>query len=316
MKVVILLTERLSLFELACAVELFALPREEVDHWYRTQVVSLSAQTYSGLCDTQFSCTLVNELPQSDLLVIPSYPVSNATLDRKIAEQVLAHYHRGGRIISFCSGSFLLAELGILNGRIATTHWRYAQEFQQRFPDISYKSDVLYEYDGIIGCSAGSAAGIDLGIEVIRHDFGYNIANSVARRLVLPAHRSGGQSQYVEKPIALTQSSLSKTLDWAVKHLSATLTIEDMATNANMTRRTFDRHFKKHYQITPLAWLLERKLEIAKSLLETTSLPIDDISMRSGFDSAVTLRHNFRKYLSITPSDYRVTFHMSGDGST
>ncbi|NVK55111.1 MAG: helix-turn-helix domain-containing protein [Alteromonadaceae bacterium] len=308
MKVTILVLEKLSLFELACAVELFALPREELSDWYETSIVSLNSRIFDGLCGSQFICEQRDKLPACDLIVIPSFPVSSQHVDENVKREVLAHVNAGGRVISFCSGSFLLAELGLLNKREATTHWKYAEAFQQRFPHINYREDILYTYDGTIGCSAGSAAGIDLGIEVIRQDYGHNIANSVARRLVLPAHRSGGQAQFVEKPLLTTKSMLSSTLDWAVVNLTSNLTIKDIADKANMTRRTFDRHFKKHYNMTPLDWLLQRKLDIAKTLLESTHHSIENIAEQSGFESAVTLRHNFKKYLSISPRDYRARF--------
>lgn len=311
MRVTILLTEQLSLFELGCAVELFAMPRPEFTHWYSTQIVSLSCQHYSGLAGSALLCERVDSLPLSDLLVIPSFPVATLQPEAKLISALQEHYQRGGRIISFCSGSFLLAAAGLLDKRIATTHWRYAAQFKQRFPHIRYKDNILYEYDGLIGCSAGSAAGIDLGIEVIRRDFGYHCANSVARRLVLPAHRSGGQAQFVEKPVALSKTGMSQALDWATNNLSGALTIDDIAKKASMTRRTFDRQFTKNYNMTALQWLNERKLEVAKSLLEISELSIDEIAARSGFDNAVTLRHNFRKYLAISPMQYKNTFRGS-----
>ncbi|XOV78698.1 MAG: helix-turn-helix domain-containing protein [Aestuariibacter sp.] len=308
MRATILVTEQLSLFELASAIELFALPREEFEHWYTTKVVALKRASFNGLCETQFHCEKVVHIPASDLLVIPSFPVGKIDIDAHLQNEVLKHYERGGRIISFCSGAFLLAELGLLDGRVATTHWRYADRFKSQFPHINYKDDILYQYDGVIGCSAGSAAGIDLGIEVIRQDFGYDCANAVARRLVLPAHRNGGQAQFVEKPIVKTKSNISQTLDWAVLNLSPELTISDMARNANMTRRTFDRQFKKHYKMTPLHWLLERKVDKARQLLESTNYSMEQLAQLSGFESAVTLRHNFKKCLSISPMDYRLRF--------
>lgn len=311
MKVTILILEKLSLFELACAVELFALPREELQDWYETQIVSFNTKVFDGLCGSQFICEQVETLPKCDLLVIPSFPVTVHSVDEAIRKEVLTHYNSGGRIISFCSGSFLLAYLNLLDDREATTHWRYAKQFQSRFPNIRYKEDILYAYDGVIGCSAGSAAGIDLGIEVIRQDYGHKIANSVARRLVLPAHRNGGQAQFVEKPIQTNKSALSTTLDWAVLNLTSKLTVTDIANKANMTRRTFDRQFKKYYNMTPLEWLLQRKLEIAKTQLESTHSSIEHIAELAGFESAVTLRHNFKKYLSISPREYRAKFKAS-----
>jgi AraC family transcriptional activator FtrA len=310
-KVTILLCETLSLFELGCATELFALPRPEFRDWYQTQTVTLGRQTLQGLGNTAFQCPAVEQLPATDLLVIPSFPVDVERIDPLLASEVLRHYDQGGRIISFCSGSFLLASLGLLNQRTAITHWRYAEQFKQRFPHITYRDDSLYWYDGRIGCSAGSAAAIDLGIAVIRDDFGYECANAVARRLVLPAHRDGGQSQFVQKPLAPVNAALAKVLDWAVKHSGSGLTVEQMAAKANMTRRTLDRHFIRHFKMTSHQWLCERKLEIARQLLETTQLSVEQIAGRSGFDNAVTLRHNFNKYLSVSPTKYRQTFQSS-----
>ncbi|OFI35837.1 transcriptional regulator [Alteromonas lipolytica] len=312
-KVTILLCEQLSLFELGCATELFALPRPEFSDWYTTQTVTLGSNNFAGLGNTQFQCPRVTTLPDTDLLVIPSFPVTQSTVSQELASEVLRHYHNGGRIISFCSGAFLLAALGLLNQRTAITHWRYAEQFKARFPHVSYRDDNLYWYDGKIGCSAGSAAAIDLGIAVIREDFGYEYANTVARRMVLPAHRDGGQSQFVQRPLGQKSSALSQVMDWAVKNAGPGLTIDQIASKANMTRRTFDRQFIRQFKITPHQWLCERKLEIARQLLETTSLPIEQIAGRAGFDNAVTLRHNFKKFLSISPSRYRQTFQQCQD---
>lgn len=311
MNVTILLCEQLSLFELGCATELFALPRPEFKSWYNAQTVTLGHNQFTGLGNTLFQCPQVESLPESDLLVIPSFPVATMAIDKHLANQVLVHYHRGGRIISFCSGSFLLAALGLLDRRTAITHWRYADQFKQRFSHITYRDDNLYWYDGRIGCSAGSAAAIDLGIEVIRQDFGYEQANAVARRLVLPAHRDGGQSQFVQKPLARPNTTLSQVLDWAVTQAGQSVTIEQIAKKANMTRRTLDRHFLRQFNMTPHQWLCERKLETARQLLETTTLPVEQVAARAGFDNAVTLRHNFNKYLSVSPSQYRQTFQST-----
>ncbi|RDV29112.1 helix-turn-helix domain-containing protein [Alteromonas aestuariivivens] len=307
-KVLILLTESLSIFEYACATELFALQRDEFDHWYTTDTVSLTHSSYEGLAGTQLNCRQVGVLPECDLLVIPSYPVNALQVPDKLLASLRHHHGRGGRTISFCSGAFLLAEAGLLDGRPATTHWRYAEQFKQRFPSIEFRDDILYLYDGQIGCSAGSAAGIDLGIEVIRRDFGYSAANIVARRLVLPAHRSGGQSQYIEKPASNGSTGLAKSLDWAVNNLSHTLRVDDIARQANMTRRTFDRHFKKSFNITPQVWLTHRKLEIAQRLLEDSNLNIEQIALKSGYENGTSLRINFKKYISVSPNAYREQF--------
>lgn len=311
-RVVILLTESLSLFEYACATELFALQRDEFENWYDTTTVSLSATQYEGLADSQLHCRQVDTLPDCDLLIVPSFPTSIEQVPEKLLQAVRQHHLRGGRTISFCSGSFLLAAAGLLDGRTAITHWRYADVFRQRFGHIAFRDDMLYHYDGQVGCSAGSAAGIDLGIEVIRQDFGHAAANVVARRLVLPAHRSGGQSQFVEKPSSVGATGLSKSLEWAVKNISHELNVEDIATRANMTRRTFDRHFKKIFNQTPQVWLTQRRLEIAQELLENSNLNIEQIALKAGYENSTSLRINFKKYVSVSPSVYREQFGRMG----
>jgi AraC family transcriptional regulator, transcriptional activator FtrA len=218
-------------------------------------------------------------------------------------------FHRAGkRILSFCSGSFLLAELGLLEGRRATTHWRYAQAFKERFPDTDYVDDVLYVYDGTIGCSAGSAAGIDLGIEVIRQDYGYKVANEVARRLVMSAHRKGGQSQFVQTPVQQAPNHFAQALDWALKHLASPIDIDSFAKRASMSRRTFDRKFRSTFNLTPHGWLVTQRLNRAKELLEAGRTNIDQVAMGAGFDNATTLRHHFRKVVGVTPTRYREQF--------
>ena len=310
-RVVILLTESLSLFEYACATELFALKRDEFTQWYETDTVSMSHSQYEGLAGTVLHCRQVKQLPDCDLLIVPSFPVNVQSVSPVLINALQQHHARGGKIISFCSGAFLLAAAGLLDGRTATTHWRYASAFQSRFPHITFREDILYHYDGQVGCSAGSAAGVDLGIEVIRQDYGHHAANIVARRLVLPAHRSGGQSQFVAKPASTGSSGLARSLEWAVKNLTHTLTVEDIAAKANMTRRTFDRHFRKHFNVTPQVWLTQRKIEIAQQLLEGSALNIEQIALQAGYENSTSLRINFKKYVSVSPSQYRQQFGLS-----
>ncbi|RYZ88856.1 MAG: helix-turn-helix domain-containing protein, partial [Moraxellaceae bacterium] len=217
------------------------------------------------------------------------------------------------RIISFCSGAFLLAELGLLDGRKATTHWRYADKFKAKYKHTEYVDDVLYVYDGKIGCSAGSAAAIDLGIAIIKGDYGYKIANTVARRLVMSAHRSGGQSQFVEAPIIEKPNLFSQALDWALKNITTAIDVETFARHANMSRRTFDRKFRSTLNITPNEWISLQRLDVAKQLIETTTYNVDKVAQLSGFENAISMRHHFRKALGISPTQYREQFgHRTG----
>lgn len=307
----ILAFNQVSLFELACAVEIFAISRPEFKHWYTTNIVTFAEGPLSLTSNMTLTCKTVTDLRDTDLLVIPSWPVEKVEIDGLLSQAILELYARGGHIISFCSGSFLLARLGLLNGKTATTHWRYADEFKKQFADVGYIDDVLYVHDGQIGCSAGSASAIDLGIEIIRQDFGFEYANSVARRLVLPAHRTGGQKQYVEKVVSRGNNHFSKALDWAASNLDSELSIDQLAQRANMTRRTFDRRFRQTFNQTATQWLIEQKLDLAKGLLESSTENLESIASKSGFNNAITLRHNFNKYLAISPSRYRDQFRQS-----
>lgn len=297
-----------ALFELGCAVELFGLPRPEFDPWYHCDVVSFSPGPLTMLGGLQMIARQVDTLDDYDMLIVPGWPVKGADLDPLHREALLRFYASGKRLLSFCSGAFLLAELGVLDGRNATTHWRYADIFKQRFPDVNYVDDVLYVYDGNLGCSAGSAAAIDLGIEVIRRDFGYTIANQVARRLVMSAHRKGGQSQFVETPVLERASQFSQALDWALGNLQSTIDIDTFADRACMSRRTFDRKFRSTFNLTANAWLIQQRLNLAKGLLETAALGVEQVAERSGFGNAITMRHHFRRVLGVSPSQYQAQF--------
>ncbi len=306
--VAILAHDHTALFELGCAVELFGLPRPEFADWYRCEVVAFAAGPFALTSGVQFSVKTVGNLDKYTVLVVPSWPTGQEQVPPTLAKAVRKFHSAGKRILSFCSGAFLLAELGILDGRKATTHWRYADKFKARCPDTSYVDDVLYVYDGQIGCSAGSAAAIDLGIEVIRQDHGYRIANQVARRLVMSAHRKGGQSQFVETPVPQKPNQFSQALDWAVKHLATPIDIDTFARKANMSRRTFDRKFRSTFNLTPHAWLVTQRINQARLLLEKDKVRIDKVAEGAGFDNAGTLRHHFRRVVGVTPTRYREQF--------
>ena len=307
-KVAILSFDNIALFELGCAVELFALPRPELDHWYQTDVVTFDHGQLAATGGILLQTQQVTDLESYDMLVVPCWSAQPRPIQRELKNAILNMHIQGKRILTFCSGVFLLAELGIMRGRRATTHWNYAERFQQRFPDSKYIEDVLYLYDGEIGCSAGSSAAIDLGIEVIRGDFGHDVANKVARRLVLAAHRSGGQSQYVDKPVNKGRNLFSETLDWAITNLDQKLDIDTLANQAGMSRRTFDRKFRSTFNMSANAWLIEQRIILAKQLLEETQHNIERVAQFSGFDNAMTLRHHFRNNLNITPTRYREQF--------
>lgn len=309
-RVAILGYDGLALFELGCAVELFALPRPEFNDWYHTQVICFEQKPLEVTGGISLNVKQVTDLSAYDVLIIPSWPTEQSNNERIIgALQDMAKNSK--RIISFCSGAFLLAEAGLLENRQATTHWRYAEKFRRRFPSVHYVEDVLYLYDGQIGCSAGSSAAIDLGLAVIRDDFGHAIANQVARRLVLAAHRSGGQSQFVETPLLKTPSLFSSALDWACKNLDQNICINQLADKAGMSRRTFDRKFSSSFNTGAKIWLTQQRIQRVKHLLEESQDTVEQIATKSGFDNAITLRHHFRKHVGISPSQYRQQFSGS-----
>jgi AraC family transcriptional activator FtrA len=315
-KVAILIYDEVSLFELGCAVELFGLPRPEFQDWYECGIVSFSQPPLNSTAGIGLIGKHIRSLAPYDILIIPSWPTDAAEVPEPMAEEIGKFYRAEKRILSFCSGAFLLAQLGLLNGRRATTHWRYAEIFKQRFPEVCFSDDVLYIYDGQLGCSAGSSAAIDLGLEVIRKDFGYRIANSVARRLVLSAHRKGGQTQYAETPVPRMDSPFAKALDWALKNIDGHIDIFKFAQQANMSRRTFDRKFRMNLGVSPKEWLTHQRLNRARELLENFEYSVEKVAELSGFETAATMRHHFRKALGISPSLHRERFNPQFSGTT
>jgi AraC family transcriptional activator FtrA len=313
MRVAILTYPNCAFFELGCAIELFALERPEYPQWYQTDVVSFETKAMSLIAGLSINAKTVSSLTQYDILIIPSWPVNEARIAGDIEAEVRAFHESNKRIYSFCSGAFLLAQLGILDGLNATTHWRYASIFKKRFPCVNYVDDVLYVYQSDIGTSAGSAAALDLGIEIIRQDFGFKVANEVAKRLVLSAHRSGGQAQFVQAPVGNKPSVFTSVLDWAREHLAQPISIDDLAAKANMTRRSFDRKFRNTLNMSANEWLIEQRISFTKSLLETSDLSIEQIAQQAGFVTAMSLRHHFRNSLGISPREYRRSFSAIND---
>lgn len=311
MKVGILIYPGFSLFEFSCAVELFALSRPELASWYDTKVIAWQGGPFNTTAGITVDCEYVTDFSAIDLLVVPCWNTQLDDLPGELIDSLISFKANNGRVISFCSGAFLLAQAGLLEGRQATTHWRYADLFKTYFPHIDYVDDVLYVYDGEVGCSAGSAAGLDLGIEVIRQDFGFEAANSVARRLVLPAHRQGGQKQFIEQPIEKRTDVFSSTMDWAIEHISLGISVDMLADKSFMSRRSFDRKFRQKFNMSPKQWLINQQIDVAKRILESTNQSIDEVAIHAGFDNAITLRHHFKRLVNISPTRYREQFNNS-----
>lgn len=248
-------------------------------------------------------------LRDADTIIIPGWrDVADAPPD-DLLDALTAAHARGARLMSYCTGAFVLAHAGLLNGRKATTHWNYLARMQQRFPQVHLVEDVLYVDDGNIITSAGSSAAIDASLHVIRQDYGSGTANKVARSLVAPPHRDGGQSQYIEAPVQERPGrSIAGVLDEVRAQLDRPLTITCLASLAGMSERTFLRRFREGTGTTPLKWLRRERVFRAMNLLETTRLDIADVASQSGFASIETFRTAFRQIAGTSPHAYRKRF--------
>lgn len=223
---------------------------------------------------------------------------------------------RGARVLSVCSGAFALGAAGLLDGRRCTAHWRDVDDLQRRFPAAHVMPDVLYVDDEQVVTSAGSAAGVDACLHLIRQDLGSEVANAIARRMVVPAYRDGGQAQFVERPLPTSEgTSVSPVLDWMAENIDQELTVHELAVRAHMSPRTFARRFKAETGTTPHAWLTRLRVQHAERLLEQTDEPIERVASLSGFGSSTLLRHHFVRQRRTTPQAYRRTFRRDADAS-
>jgi transcriptional regulator GlxA family with amidase domain len=250
----------------------------------------------------------------ADTIVIPSAqkPIGERVVDEAVVRALRAAHRRGARIATFCSGAFVLAATGLLAGRKATTHWTYSEEFRDRFPQVELDPNVLYVGGDRLFTSAGTAAGIDLCLHLVRSDWGAEVANIVARRMVVAPHRDGGQAQFVEVPVPTSDDAdadLRAVLRWVEGNLDRDLNVCELARRAAMTTRTFARRFKQSTGTTPLQWVLHQRVARAQRLLETTHLGVDEIAVTCGFSSAAALRQHFARLVGSTPTGYRSSFN-------
>ena len=309
--VVAVVYDGLCTFEFGVATELFGLARPELDvPWYEFSVVSIDTGPLQMMGGASISApTDLTAIETAGTVVLPGWRDANEKPPAALVDALVHAHHHGARIMSICSGVFILAATGLLNGRSATTHWRYVDQLRADFPEIDVQPDVLYVDNGELLTSAGSAAGLDLGLHLIRRDYGAAIANQVARRLVVPPHRDGGQAQFIASPVQVdADTSVAATMDWARKHLHNSLTVKDLAVHAKMSPRTFARRFVRDTGDTPHRWITRQRVLRAQELLETTRLDIDRVARESGLGSAANLRHHFEKVTRTTPTRYRATF--------
>jgi transcriptional regulator GlxA family with amidase domain len=244
----------------------------------------------------------------ADLVAVPACSIDPAPPEVSAALRRAAD--RGAYVMSVCSGAFVLADAGLLDGRRASTHWKYADELARRYPKVKVDPDVLYVADDHIATSAGTAAGIDLCLHLVRREHGSAVATALARRMVVPPHRDGGQAQYVEAPLPRTADAptLEPLLSWLITTLDSDHTVESLAGRAHMSARTFARRFRAETGATPHDWLTTQRVLLARRLLEDTDLGVDAVATRSGFGTAAMLRHHFTKRVGATPQSYRATF--------
>lgn len=307
LRVVVLAYDGLCLFEFGIATEVFGLARPEFDDWYDFEITAVEPGPIRGMGGLAIEAPLaLDRLAGASLIVIPGWRGLDAPVPDALIHALRQAHAGGARIATICSGAFVLAATGLLDGRTATTHWRYADHLAERFPGVSVDRDTLYSIDGALMTSAGSAAGLDLCLEIVRRDFGAAAANQVARRLVLPAHRDGGQAQFVARPVPRTRpDQLAALLDKLREKLDADWTLSAMARAARTSERTLVRRFREATGQSPLTWLTGERVERAKELLETTDSGLGDIALACGFAAPETFRLHFRRRTGISPGAFR-----------
>ena len=248
-------------------------------------------------------------LQDADLVAVPAMAGSPTEYPPAVLEALRAAAARGATLLSVCSGAFLLAEAGLLNGLRCTLHWHHADGFAARYPDVKVDADVLFVDEGSIITSAGTAAGIDACLYLVRKELGSAVANAIARRMIVPPQRDGGQRQFIDLPVPEMEcDSLQPVLDWMLNNLAADFNATRLARRARMSERTFARRFLAETGTTPLRWLTQQRVLHARQLLEDTTLGVEEIAHTCGLGSGALLRHHFRRAVGLTPVDYRRSF--------
>ncbi|MGW0766697.1 GlxA family transcriptional regulator [Streptomyces sp. NPDC002676] len=322
-RIVVLALDGLLPFELGIPHRIFGRPKDaEGRHLY--EVVTCSVRPPGPVeTDADFAIDVPHgpkALATADTVIVPaSYELGPLYDEGRLTDELaaaLAHIRPGTRLASICTGVYVLAAAGYLDGRPATTHWSDAERFQRMFPKIQVDADVLFIDDGDVLTSAGVAAGIDLCLHIVRRDFGTAVANDVARRTVVPPHRAGGQAQFIQRPVPDPQvATTTAARAWALGRLHEPIQLRDMAEQEAMSVRTFTRRFREEVGISPGQWLTQQRVERARHLLESTDLSVDQVARDAGFGTAQSMRQHLQQALGVTPTAYRRTFRTGVGGA-
>ena len=309
-RIALAMPESAMLYETAIASEIFGVDRAELSpngEWYDFVVGTVDGAAHPwlpGLPTASYA-----EIARVDTVVVPSTDDPDAVPDDALVQALVEAHQRGARVVSLCTGAFVLAAAGILDGRVATTHWMHADDLARRYPQVDVRADVLYVDDGDVLTSAGKTAALDLCVHLVRRDLGAATANGIARRLVVPAHRHGGQAQFISPPAEpRVPEGLAPTLEWARTRLDQPLTVQDLARHAGLSTRQLARRMQAELQAGPLDWLHQQRIARAQELLERTDASVEQVAASSGMGTAATLRRHFHRAVGVTPTAYRATF--------
>ncbi|MBL4787324.1 MAG: transcriptional regulator FtrA [Cohaesibacteraceae bacterium] len=310
--VVALVYDGLCTFEFGIVSEVFGLKRPEIKGpWYRFNSVAFDEGPLRAAGGLVFSATGTRtDFARADTIIVPGWCGKDIPVPENICQALRKAHKRGARIVSICSGIYVLAAAGLLDGRKATTHWRYVEDFSAKYPDVEIEPDSIYVGDGSIITSAGSSAGIDICLHIVRSDHGSKIANSVARRLVMHAHRQGGQAQFIEQPLPNENEAdrLSGTLSHIRKHLDQNHNVTSLAQLSGMSARTFQRRFRALTGLPVGHWMTQERLTRACTLLETTKASLEQIASAVGVPNIENLQYHFRNKFGVSPGQYRKRF--------
>lgn len=319
-RVGVVLLRGASLLELSFPLEVFGESRPELhDPWYELHLIAADRASrhlsWGLVASTAEDLAVMGEM-DTVIVPVPRGRPSPDEVPTRLRRALVDAHGRGARVVSICTGAFILAAAGLLEGRRATTHWMHADELVRRYPGVRFVPDVLYLEDGGIFTSAGSAAGLDLCLHLVALDFGARVANAVGRRLVVPPHREGGQAQYVEQPVVEEQDlSLAPLLAWAEQHLAEQITVEQLAEQARTSLRTLARRFETQLGTSPLRWLIQRRVQAAREQLEGTDASLERVAEQCGFGSAQNLRLHFSRGMGVSPAAYRRAFRTRPDAA-